>query len=76
MVAKNKHLWMMVLEGKAIEILVKREAAPEKDWMGMDLKTLLSLHKVINLDKMIKEDKIRRWEDICRRGLHLLTIER
>jgi len=25
---------------------------------------------------MIKEDKIRRWEDICRRGLHPPTIER
>ena len=44
--------------------------------MATDLKTLLSLHRVTNLDKMIKEDKIRRWEDICRRGLHPPTIER
>mgnify|MGYP006169808191 FL=1 len=67
---------MMALEEKAVQILVKREATSDSNWTMMDLKTLLSLHKVTNLDKMNKEDKIRRWEDICRRGLHPPTIER
>ena len=40
------------------------------------MNTLLTLHKVTNLDKMIKEDKIRRWEDISWRRLHPPTIER
>ena len=44
--------------------LAKREAAPNNEWTATDLKTLLTLHKVTNLDKMIKEDKIWRWEDI------------
>jgi hypothetical protein len=56
--------------------LAKREAAPDSNWTMMDLKTLLSLHKVPNLDKMMKEDKIRRWGDICRRGKLPPTIER
>ena len=75
MVTKTKRLRMMALERKAVEIMAKREAAPYSEWTATDLKTLLSLHKVTNLDKMIKEDKIRRWEDICRRGLHPPTIE-
>ena len=75
-VAKKKRLRMMALEEKAIQILAKREATPNSDWLMMDLKTLLSLHKVTNLDKMIKEDKIRRWEDICWRGKLPPTIER
>jgi hypothetical protein len=75
-VTKTKHLRMMALEVKAVEILAKRDAAPGNEWTATDLKTLLSLHKVTNLDKMNKEDKIRRWEDICRRGLHPPTIER
>ena len=66
----------MALEKKPVEIMAKREAAPASEWTATDLKTLLSLHRVTNLDKMIKEDKIRRWEDICRRGLHPPTIER
>jgi len=76
MVTKTKRLRMMALEKKAVEIMAKREAAPYSEWTATDLKTLLSLHKVTNFDKMIKEDKIRRWEDICRRGLHPPTIER
>ena len=68
MAAKKKCLRMMALEEKAVQILAKREATPDSNWTMMDLKTLLSLHKVLNLDKMIKEDTIRRWEDICRRG--------
>jgi hypothetical protein len=75
-VTKTKHLRMMAFEVKAVEILAKRDAAPGNEWTATDLKTLLSLHKVTNLDKMNKEDKIRRWEDICRRGLHPPTIER
>ena len=55
--------------------MVKREATPDSDWTMMDLKTLLSLHKVTNFDKMIKEDKIWRREDICRRGKIPPTIE-
>jgi len=75
-VVKKKRLWMMALEEKAIQILAEREATPHSDWMMTDLNTLLSLQKVTNLDKMIKEDKIRRWEDICRRGKLPPTIER
>ena len=75
-VVKKKRLQMMALEEKAVQILAKREATPGSNWTMMDLKTLLSLHKVTNLDKMIKEDKIRRWEDICRRGKLPPTIER
>jgi hypothetical protein len=75
-VTKTKRLRMMALEVKSVEILAKREAAPDNEWTATDLKTLLSLHKVTKLDKMNKEDKIRRWEDICRQGLHPPTIER
>jgi len=75
-VTKKKPLRMMALEEKAVQILVKREATSDGNWTMMDLKTLLSLHKVTNLDKIIKEDKIRRWEDIYRRGKLPPTIER
>ena len=56
--------------------MVKREATPDSDWTMTDLKTLLSLHKVTNFDKMIKEDKIQRREDIYRRGKLPPMIER
>ena len=72
---------MMVVEAKVFMVFVTRSSSSEaasksKEWTAVDLNASLSYHVLKSLDIFSKEDIIEKWEDICRKGLHPLPVER
>ena len=73
---KSRRQRQIAVEDKAQAIIEKKAMSINNNWTVGELNSVLSWHKVTKLDKMSKDDKLQKWEDICRRGLQPQAVDK